>query len=86
MADSADKNPRNTRLEQAKKMAARKPVSTGDFFKEVIVELKKTSWPNRDVLAKSTTVVLALVLATGIFVFILDLLLGKVMTPLFAAH
>ncbi len=101
MADKNTPNPpgpkkpavANSRLEQAQKKAqamtsgsGRKPISTGDFFKEVVVELKKTTWPNRDVTAKSTTVVLALVLATAVYVGILDFILTKLFSPLFGSH
>ena len=51
---------------------SRKPVSPQKFFQEAWVELKKTTWPNQDVLTKSTTVVLALVVAVAIWVGGLD--------------
>ncbi len=70
---------------RAQTMATRKPTDPAQFFREAWVELKKTTWPNREVLTKSTTVVLALVLAVAIWVGGLDFLLGKISTPLFTA-
>lgn len=83
--------PANTRLEQAQKRAQAmtsgsgrgKPTPPKQFFEEAWVELKKTTWPTREVLMKSTTVVLALVLATAIFVGIADTVLSRITTPLF---
>jgi len=70
---------------RAQTMASRKPTDPAQFFREAWVELKKTTWPNREVLTKSTTVVLALVLAVAIWVGGLDYLLSQVSTPLFTA-
>ena len=68
---------------RAQSMAKAQPTSPQQFFQEAWVELKKTSWPNRDVLTKSTSVVLAFVLAVAIWVGGLDALLRKIATPLF---
>jgi preprotein translocase subunit SecE len=66
--------------------AGRNRTPTGQFFKEVWSELKKTTWPNRDTLTKSTYVVLAFIGATGVWVFVIDTLLGKIAQPLFPTH
>ncbi len=71
---------------RAQTMAGRKPVAPGTFFREAWVELKKTTWPNRSTLIKSTTVVLALVVAVAIWVGGLDAILSRVLHPLFAPH
>jgi len=81
--------PDNSPMAQARKRAEQmassrsKAVSPQQFFQEAWVELKKTTWPNRDVLMKSVTVVLALVVAVAIWVGGLDYLFGKVLTPIF---
>ena len=65
-------------------MAKAQPTSPAQFFQEAWVELKKTSWPNRDVLTKSTSVVLALVAGrrrSGSAV--IDALLTQIAAPLF---
>ena len=66
-------------------MTSRKNVDPAQFFREAWVELKKTTWPNREVLTKSTTVVLALVIAVAVWVGGLDAILTKISTPLFTA-
>ncbi len=68
---------------RAQAMANRKPVAPKQFFEEAWIELKKTSWPSRPVLFKSTTVVLALVLAVAIWVGALDSLFTQIMGRLF---
>ena len=68
---------------RAATMASRKPVSPQQFFQEAWIELQKTSWPTREVLIISTTVVLALVFAVAIWVGAIDAVLTKVMNPLF---
>ncbi len=70
---------------RAQTMASRKPTDPAQFFREAWVELKKTTWPNREVLTKSTTVVLALVLAVAIWVGGLDAILTQVSSPLFTS-
>lgn len=85
------KKPGNSRLEQAQKRAqsmtsgGRKPIGAAQFVKEAWIELKKTTWPDNEETFKSTVVVLALVLATGVFVGALDYVLGIVMNPMFAS-
>jgi len=94
MADSPDKREpakkapaENSPLAQARKIAeqraSRKSVSPQQFFQEAVVELKKTTWPTKDVLVKSTTVVLALVGAVAIWTGGLDYIFGKVLGPIF---
>ena len=70
---------------RAQSMAKAQPTSPQQFFQEAWVELKKTSWPNRDVLTKSTSVVLALVLAVAVWVGAIDALLTHLAAPLFNA-
>ena len=81
--------PANARLSdvqrRAQNMASKPPVSPALFFQEAWVELKKTSWPNRDVLTKSTSVVLALVAAVAIWVGGLNAILNQVAHSLFGA-
>lgn len=84
----------NSRLEQAQKRAQAmtsgngrsKPTPPKQFFQEAWVELQKTTWPTREVLTKSTTVVLALVAATAVFVSVLDTILGRGAALLFNIH
>ena len=72
--------------------AAKPPVASrkdGPFQKlsrylhEVRVELKKTTWPSKQDLISSTKVVLGAVIVVGIYVALLDWILGLVTAPLF---
>jgi len=42
------------------------------FFKEVKAEMKKVTWPTKDVLIKYTEVVLAVVIAFTALIFVAD--------------
>src|SRR6185437_14722729 len=81
--------PANSRLEQAQKRAQSMTSGRGkatppkQFLEEAWVELKKTTWPSREETYRSTIVVLALVVATGIFVFVADIILNRIADPLF---
>ena len=79
--------PANARLSdvqrRAQQMANKPQTSPAQFFQEAWVELKKTSWPDRDVLTKSTSVVLALVVAVAIWVGGLNAVLDQITKNLF---
>jgi preprotein translocase subunit SecE len=49
-----------------------------DFLAEVMVELKKSSWPTRKELIDSTLVVIVTVLILGIFVALADLVFLRI--------
>lgn len=57
--------------------------SPAGFIKEVIVELKKVTWPTREETIKLTAVVLAISLIVGAFIGGLDSLFLKITTLLF---
>ena len=42
------------------------------FFEEVRTELKKVSWPKKDELIRSTSVVIIMILITAVIVGLLD--------------
>ena len=99
MAKSYDNNPKDTNPKptgspnaplsdvqrRARQMANKPQVSPAQFFQEAWVELKKTTWPNRDVLTKSTSVVLALVAAVAVWVGGIDAILQRYATLLFTS-
>lgn len=60
-------------------------VSARQFLEEAWVELKKTTWPNRTVLVKSTTVVLALVVAVAVWDGLIDSILTHTLDKVFGA-
>ena len=68
---------------RAAAIANRKPVSPRQFFEEAWVELKKTTWPDRETLVKSTSVVLALVLAVAVWTGLVDFVFTKVGNAIF---
>lgn len=62
-------------------------VATGikTFFDEVIVELKKSSWPSRSELGESTVVIILTVIALGVFVATTDVIIEKLISVLVGA-
>jgi preprotein translocase subunit SecE len=56
-----------------------------DFFEDVLVELKKVTWPSKDELKASTTVVLVLLLLFAAVIGVMDLVLGAAVVELLTA-
>jgi preprotein translocase subunit SecE len=82
-----DANSRFSEIQKrAERMASKKRTPPKQFLSEAWVELKKTTWPTRDVLIKSVSVVLALVVSVGAFVGGLDYLLTRVTSSLFSGR
>lgn len=50
-----------------------KMANVGGFFKNVMSEMRKVSWPKRKELAKYTVIVLATVAAMAVFFALVDL-------------
>ena len=48
------------------------------FFEEVRSELKKVSWPKKDELIRSTSVVIIMILITAVIVGLLDYIFFRV--------
>jgi preprotein translocase subunit SecE len=61
-------------------MAAMERLTT--FVHDVRVESRKVTWPSREELQESTTVVLMTVLIIGLFIFVVDLGVNQVVTLL----
>ncbi len=85
------KKPEDPRLTAARERAAKlasgpsgtaKPPS--QFFKETLRELKMTTWPDQPTLRKSTSVVLAFIVATAVFTGAIDFVLSKATAALLA--
>ncbi len=82
-------DPRITALRQKRAAAMAKagpgmtPQQIGQFIRETISELKKTTWPDRPTLNKSVRIVLAFIGATAIWVGVIDRVLVYVTAPLF---
>jgi len=52
------------------------------FIGEVIEQVKKVTWPNRQEVVGSTTIVIAFILIIAVFTGIIDFLLSIVLTRL----
>ncbi len=50
------------------------------FLSEVRVEMGKVTWPTRDELTSSTTIVLGLTLVLALFIMVVDFVLSTVMS------
>jgi preprotein translocase subunit SecE len=53
------------------------------YLQEVRTELRKTTWPSREELISSTKVVLGTVIVVGVYVWLMDEVLGILTAPLF---
>ena len=53
------------------------------FFSEVIVEMKKVSWPSRQELIGSTVVVFTLVAILSLYIGVVDALINKVLALIY---
>ncbi len=53
---------------------------TRNYLQEVLVELKKTTWPTKEEATRLTFVVIAVIIALGIYMGALDYLLSTVVT------
>ncbi|MGI6537701.1 MAG: preprotein translocase subunit SecE [Caldicoprobacterales bacterium] len=49
------------------------------FFRSVVSELKKVTWPSRDELIRTTAVVLAFILIFSVIIGLIDLGLGALL-------
>lgn len=47
------------------------------FFTDVVKEMKKVTWPQKDQLLDSTIVVLAVCGVISVFVYIIDMIISK---------
>jgi preprotein translocase subunit SecE len=54
-----------------------------DFLREVRLELKKVTWPTRPEVVGTTGVVLVIVFIFSVFLYMADLLFGRIITRIF---
>jgi preprotein translocase subunit SecE len=62
--------------------AASRGSSVARFVREVVAELKKVAWPDRQEIVKLTAVVLIAIATFAVYIFVLDLVFGWVTRPL----
>ncbi|GAB4292764.1 MAG: preprotein translocase subunit SecE [Ignavibacteriaceae bacterium] len=53
------------------------------FFEDVVKEMKKVTWPTREELKESTTVVIVVCLIIAAFTYVIDMLLNQVFKGIF---
>jgi preprotein translocase subunit SecE len=54
-----------------------------EFLREVRLELKKVTWPTRPEVVGTTGVVLVIVFIFSVFLYMADLLFGRIITRIF---
>jgi len=54
-----------------------------NFASDVMKEMKKVSWPSKEQLKESTTVVIVSTLVFTVFVYLVDWIIGQVMKFIF---
>ncbi|NLM98162.1 MAG: preprotein translocase subunit SecE [Halanaerobiaceae bacterium] len=52
------------------------------FFRQLKAELKKVNWPARNELSKNTVIVVVTIIALTVFIWLVDLLFGTLLSPL----
>jgi preprotein translocase subunit SecE len=54
-----------------------------NFFSDVVKEMKKVTWPTKNELKESTTIVIVVVLLFAVFTYIIDMALNKIIQGIF---
>jgi preprotein translocase subunit SecE len=53
-----------------------------NFYNDVVAEMRKVTWPERDQVSKATVAIIIFVLLIGLVIFFLDLVLQGVLVRL----
>ena len=53
------------------------------FFDDVVKEMKKVTWPTKDELKESTTVVIVVCLVIAAFTYVIDMIINQVIKGIF---
>jgi len=53
------------------------------FFREVYKEMNKVTWPTRDELKESTTIVIVVCLVLAAFTYVVDMAVTKILQGIF---
>ena len=54
-----------------------------NFFKDVVKEMKKVTWPTKDELKESTTIVIVVCLIIAAFTYVIDMTISKLLEGIF---
>ena len=60
------------------------PARTKSYFEELQQEMRRVTWPSRKQVRATTGVVLATIFAFAAYFWIVDIIIGKAVTRLFA--
>ena len=74
--------PAATGARSASPQRAANAQATQDFFRGVVSEMKRVTWPSRDEWVAATILTVALVVGVGIFTYLVDLAFGWIFTLL----
>ena len=61
---------------------ARNARATQEFFRGIVQEMRRVTWPTREEWIAATILTLALVVGIGVFTYVVDLLLGWIFSLL----
>lgn len=64
---------------QATKKPVKKKKARGRFFRSVMAELKKVTWPTRKELTKFTMIVIVVVIIFAVIVGFMDVIFGELL-------
>jgi preprotein translocase subunit SecE len=53
------------------------------FFEDVVKEMKKVTWPTKEELKESTTVVIVVCLVIAAFTYVIDMIINQVLKGIF---
>ena len=53
------------------------------FFEDVVKEMKKVTWPSKEELKESTTVVIVVCLVISAFTYVIDMIINQVLKGIF---
>jgi preprotein translocase subunit SecE len=53
------------------------------FFDDVVKEMRKVTWPTKEELKESTTVVIVVCLVIAAFTYVIDMLINQVLKGIF---
>lgn len=54
-----------------------------NFVNDVVKEMKKVTWPTRDELKESTSIVIVVCLVFAVFTYIVDMVVTKILQGIF---
>jgi preprotein translocase subunit SecE len=54
-----------------------------NFFNDVVKEMKKVTWPTREELKESTTIVIVVCLVLAAFTYLVDMAVTKILQGIF---